>query len=320
MAAAKNQIEILKNQVTSLVSTIDSLNNSMKEKDEEIDRQEEENTKLKKDIEDLNKSLEEKAEELYNVNKVLHETQVELEATQADLEDCSNDLEEMTKKFEDSKLRCGELMRNIEGFIKGECNYIGHREDQIDKTLANFIHQYPEREKMKIMFLRESEGVYQFGQKRVFLKLEKGNSIKVRVGGGYMHIDEFLQQFTEQEISKIERKSVVERWQQKRDTQIIASSQSKNMVETIPVNYPQTPGMPQVPHEGIGGFKKASELASSETPRSKKKRDSLKQSVLTGKSPRPSFMNDSQAPPFINFKSIDQSQITDLSMKKSTKV
>jgi len=109
------------------------------------------------------------------------------------LDETADELDERTRQLANSKNRIGELMRNIENFIKGESAYIGHKEDTIDKTLATYIHQYPEREKMKIMFLRESEGVYQFGQKRVHLKLEKGNSIKVRVGGGYMMIDEFLE-------------------------------------------------------------------------------------------------------------------------------
>jgi hypothetical protein len=43
------------------------------------------------------------------------------------------------------------------------------------------------------MFLRESEGVYRFGQKRVFLKIESGNRIYVRVGGGFMFIKEFIE-------------------------------------------------------------------------------------------------------------------------------
>eukprot|EP00351_Strombidinopsis_sp_SopsisLIS2011_P004231 CAMPEP_0116881298 /NCGR_PEP_ID=MMETSP0463-20121206/13429_1 /TAXON_ID=181622 /ORGANISM="Strombidinopsis sp, Strain SopsisLIS2011" /LENGTH=42 /DNA_ID= /DNA_START= /DNA_END= /DNA_ORIENTATION= len=41
------------------------------------------------------------------------------------------------------------------------------------------------------MFMRESEGVYEFGSKRVAVKVEKGK-INVRVGGGYLSIDEFL--------------------------------------------------------------------------------------------------------------------------------
>jgi hypothetical protein len=66
----------------------------------------------------------------------------------------------------------------------------------VDKTLAKYLNNFPEREKMNIMFLRESEGVYQFGQKRIYVKVEKGDTILVRVGGGFMHIDEFIRQFT----------------------------------------------------------------------------------------------------------------------------
>lgn len=50
---------------------------------------------------------------------------------------------------------------------------------------------------MKILFLRESEGVYQFGSRRVFIKIEKGNQILVRVGGGFMLIEEFIKQYTD---------------------------------------------------------------------------------------------------------------------------
>jgi hypothetical protein len=41
------------------------------------------------------------------------------------------------------------------------------------------------------MFMRESEGVYEFGSKRVYVKVDK-DRINVRVGGGYLSIDEFL--------------------------------------------------------------------------------------------------------------------------------
>jgi len=62
------------------------------------------------------------------------------------------------------------------------------------------------------MFLRESEGVYQFGQKRVYVKVEKGNQILVRVGGGFMHIDEFIKSYTQTEVDKVERRDVLARF------------------------------------------------------------------------------------------------------------
>ena len=92
---------------------------------------------------------------------------------------------------------------------KGQAVYIAHKNDPVDVSLASFINSYPEKEKMNILFLRESEGVYQFGQKRVYIKIEKGNQIKVRVGGGFMHIEDFIESYTQTEVEKIERRSDV---------------------------------------------------------------------------------------------------------------
>ena len=38
--------------------------------------------------------------------------------------------------------------------------YIPVRDDHIDRKLAEYINNFPDRQKLKIMFMRESEGVY----------------------------------------------------------------------------------------------------------------------------------------------------------------
>lgn len=38
--------------------------------------------------------------------------------------------------------------------------YIPVKNDLIDKRIAEYINNYPDRQKLKIMFMRESEGVY----------------------------------------------------------------------------------------------------------------------------------------------------------------
>ena len=53
--------------------------------------------------------------------------------------------------------------------------YIPKKYSQIDIAISNFINNYPERDQLKILFLRESEGVYRFGSKRVYLKIGKNN-------------------------------------------------------------------------------------------------------------------------------------------------
>jgi len=64
------------------------------------------------------------------------------------------------------------------------------------------------------MFMRETEGIYQFGTKRVSVKVEK-DKINIRVGGGYLSIDEFLDQYTPVELEKLERKDPLKRFNEK---------------------------------------------------------------------------------------------------------
>lgn len=83
--------------------------------------------------------------------------------------------------------------------------YIPVREDPIDKRLAEYINNYPDRSKLKIMFMRESSGIYQFGSRKIYVRVEKDRII-IRVGGGYLTIDEFLDIYTPIELERIERK------------------------------------------------------------------------------------------------------------------
>lgn len=94
---------------------------------------------------------------------------------------------------------------------------------------------------MNILFLRESEGVYQFGKKRVYVKIDKANQIQVRVGGGYMHIDQFINLYTPQEVDKIERKQVMDRYSDKLIIQKISSNVSDGAREKSPILLPQRP-------------------------------------------------------------------------------
>ena len=50
--------------------------------------------------------------------------------------------------------------------------YVPQKEDAVDKKLAEYINNYPDRNKLKIMFLRDTPGMYAFGTKRVNIKLE----------------------------------------------------------------------------------------------------------------------------------------------------
>jgi len=70
--------------------------------------------------------------------------------------------------------------------------YKPFRDDPIDSKLANFINKKSLKLRSRMLFERESQGVYRYNRKRVFMKLEK-ETIVIRVGGGFLTIDEFVQ-------------------------------------------------------------------------------------------------------------------------------
>ena len=84
----------------------------------------------------------------------------------------------------------------------------------MDKKLAEYINNYPERHKLKIIFIRDSEGIYKFGSRRVLVKVER-DKIQIKVGGGFLSIDEFLDQYTPLELEKLERRDPLKRISEK---------------------------------------------------------------------------------------------------------
>ena len=62
--------------------------------------------------------------------------------------------------------------------------------------------------------MRESEGVYEFGSRKILVKVEK-NKIQIKVGGGFLSIDEFLDQYTPAELEKIERRDPLKKFSEK---------------------------------------------------------------------------------------------------------
>ena len=121
---------------------------------------------------------------------------------------------DLLQQLKDAEIEIESLKQYVMDLKSRIAVYIPVKDDVIDRRLAEYINNYPDRQKLKIMFMRESEGVYEFGSKRVYVKVDK-DKINVRVGGGYLSIDEFLDQYTPTELEKLERKDPLKRFSQK---------------------------------------------------------------------------------------------------------
>eukprot|EP01017_Pseudomicrothorax_dubius_P039145 TRINITY_DN5962_c0_g4_i1.p1 TRINITY_DN5962_c0_g4~~TRINITY_DN5962_c0_g4_i1.p1 ORF type:complete len:816 (-),score=343.55 TRINITY_DN5962_c0_g4_i1:188-2635(-) len=86
--------------------------------------------------------------------------------------------------------------------------YVPVKDDPIDRRLADYLNNVSDPNKLRVLFIRESEGVYQFGSKRIYVKVEM-DKIMIRVGGGFLSLEEFLEQYVPVELERIARNDPV---------------------------------------------------------------------------------------------------------------
>ena len=128
--------------------------------------------------------------------------------------EANNQSLDLLKRVRDLELENDTLRNYIVDLKARVAVYVPVKDDTVDMKVAEFINNYPDRNRLKIMFMRETQGVYTFGTKRVNVRIEKGR-ILIRVGGGYLNIDEFLDQFTPTELEKLERRDPLKKFAEK---------------------------------------------------------------------------------------------------------
>lgn len=62
-----------------------------------------------------------------------------------------------------------------------------NKQDEVEDKLQ----EYSKQSNCPIAFIRVEEGIYEFGTKRIVVRMLKGRLV-CRVGGGFMPIEEFL--------------------------------------------------------------------------------------------------------------------------------
>lgn len=97
------------------------------------------------------------------------------------------------------------LRKSIIEIKKKNQVYICQIDDEIDLKIAEFIHDSKDSILLTQLFLREDNGVYSFGTKRVFAKIENGK-VFIRYGGGYQTLEQFVNKYSSIESEKITQK------------------------------------------------------------------------------------------------------------------
>lgn len=164
--------ESIRSEVAKLKSTL-----KLDELESQINTLLETNQGVFDDNAKITGDLEVASEYIFELETKIYQTNVTSLELLKQLKDCETEIDALKTYIIDLKSRIAV--------------YIPVKNDMTDKRLAEYINNYPERAKLKIMFMRESEGIYQFGTKRVYVRVDH-EKINIRVGGGFLSIDEFL--------------------------------------------------------------------------------------------------------------------------------
>jgi len=73
------------------------------------------------------------------------------------------------------------------------------RGDPVDEIMARYLNEM----KMPLPVKRLGEGYYLFGTKKIYSKIMQGKLV-IRVGGGFMSVEEFINTYSEFEVQKVQ--------------------------------------------------------------------------------------------------------------------
>ena len=132
--------------MSSLETSLDSQKKKTRNLEDDLEESESARESLKNDISELNEKI-----------VVLEEEVYESKTIQLDLLD---QLKVMEDKLITAEAKIIELLDLNEALEKNQAIYIAKKNDKVDRCLSNYLNTFPERNQMRIMFLRESEGVY----------------------------------------------------------------------------------------------------------------------------------------------------------------
>ena len=74
---------------------------------------------------------------------------------------------DLLRQLKDSEAEVASLKSFVADLKQRNMVYVPVKDDPIDVALADFINNYPDRSKLRIVFLREHMGQYIFGSKTI---------------------------------------------------------------------------------------------------------------------------------------------------------
>lgn len=169
-----------------------------------------ENLDLVQTVRSLRTQIASQQRQLDDITSLKDETDARIEELESELKQrkdsqhIQEDLQHYMRLTDRLQQELLEEMDSLKQRVKSQPNLprIVHepfRGDEVDQGLADYLNS--KDPPVPVPFRREEPGVYFFGTKKVFIKIEQGRII-IRVGGGFMRIEEFIDIYTPIELEK----------------------------------------------------------------------------------------------------------------------
>jgi len=160
-------------------------------------------------IEMEDKKIQQREQRIAELNEEYEGAKLEYEEFQGDFESRDQriiELENQLANIEDDRARIqaeeDERRRLEEEALRNrprvQTKYTPIKGDKVDEKMAVYINNFD----MDVPIQRLGDGQYMFGSRKIFAKI-MNDKLVIRVGGGYMLIDEFLPTYGQQELDKI---------------------------------------------------------------------------------------------------------------------
>lgn len=172
--------------------------------------------RLTQELEFLRKDLEQKEKIIYDLRieleqkrRLIEELKEEILLKKETIRQLEEEIEKVRQMILEREAQIADLEDQIAAMNKPvpepeplpvvEEKYVADYADEVDQMLAKFLNV----NNCPVPIKRLGGGYYLFGTKKIYAKILNGRLV-IRVGGGYMVIDEFIQTYAQQELIKIQ--------------------------------------------------------------------------------------------------------------------
>lgn len=155
--------------------------------------------KHKKELDDLSRLLAQKRIEIDSKDEVIARIEGKIEKLYDEMEGLEDEIAIKDEQIRDLQAQLNALLnRKPEPVRPRNQIYIPVKHDNVDEKLAEYINEYGS----PVPWKRISEGNYVYGTKKVSVKYLR-NHLIIKVGGGSMMVEEFVANYEDIELAKI---------------------------------------------------------------------------------------------------------------------